>query len=330
MLKKIELLLVVLALGLGLAACGATQPTAAPAPAEPAQAQPEADGQKLKVMASTSLIGDLVANVAGGLVELKVLVPVGADLHTYSPTPQDLAAVADAEVIFVNGLGAEETLLESLHNAGGEATVVEVSQGVETRQMGDESDHAHEADEADHADDHTGVDPHVWMTPHNAVTMVGNIEQALVSQDSANAQSYRSQAAAYISQLEDLDNWVKSQIETIPTEHRKLVTDHAAFGYYADRYGLTQVGAVIPSFSTAAEPSAQDLAALQDAIIKYDVPAIFVGNTVNPVLSQRVAQDTGKQLFTLYHGSLGPAGSGVETYLQFIQYNTNTIVKGLQ
>jgi manganese/iron transport system substrate-binding protein len=306
-----------------------------------------AQGEKLKVVASTSIIADWVRNVAGDQVELTPLIPIGADLHTFTPTPQDLMAVADAHLVLINGLGAEQGLIESLENAGGTAVILPVSQGIELREMGQEEGHEHEGEEHheegetdqhededegadEHGHHHEGGDPHVWTTPHNAVTMVHNIEAALAALDPANAAVYQSQAEAYIDQLETLDTWVQAQIDTIPAENRELVTDHTAFGYYADRYGLTQVGAVIPSFSTAAEPSASEIAALQDAIIQYDVPAIFVGTTVNPSLSEQIAQDTGKQLLKIYTGSLGTAGSGVETYIEYIEYNTNAFVEGLK
>ncbi len=314
-----------------------------------------AEGEKLRVLASTSILGDLTANVGGEAIDLSVLMPIGADLHTFQPTPSDLTMIADADVIFIVGLNAEEILMESLENAGGQAVIVPVSAGIETREFGEndahahnEEGHEHEAEEAvDHAEEeheagehaeeahgeeghvHTGTDPHVWTTPYHAMTMVHNIEATLVALDPAQAELYESNAESYEAELENLDAWVQSQIETIPVENRELVTDHAAFGYYADRYGLTQIGAVIPSFSTNAEPSAQELAALQDAITEYDVPAIFVGTTVSPTMSRQVAQDTGKALLTVYTGSLGPAGSGAETFIEYIRSNTNTFVEGL-
>ena len=119
-------------------------------------------------------------------------------------------------------------------------------------------------------------------------------------------------------------------IERIPEENRKLVTDHEVFGYYADRYGLEQVGAVIPAISTAAQPSARELAALEQTIKEYAIKAIFVGNTVNPSLSEQIANDSGTQLVRLYTGSLGTEGSGVESYLDYLRYNTNAIVDALK
>jgi manganese/iron transport system substrate-binding protein len=298
---------------------------------------PLAKGEKLKVVATTSIVADIVKNIGGDLIDLSLLLPVGTDPHSFQPTPRDLATVADAYVIFANGMGLEAFLDEMIRNAGGGAAVVYVSDGIEPRQMNQAEAPTHEAEEEEHAGEHEaeghlheGADPHTWTAPNNAVIFVQNIELALSTLDPANSTTYQTNAQAYQTQLRELDQWVKTQIDTIPAENRKLVTDHAVFGYYADRYGLQQVGAVIPSFSTAAEPSAQELADLENAIRTYGVRAIFVGTTVNSTLSQRVADDTGIKLLRLYTGSLGPAGSGVETYLDYIRYNTTTIVEGLR
>lgn len=284
-------------------------------------------GEKLRVVATTGIVADIVANVGGDKIELAQLLPVGADPHTFQPSPQDLARVADTHLIFANGMGLESFLEEMINHAGGEAVVVHVSEGVERRELGAEETHPDEA-EADH--DHEGGDPHTWTTPANAMIFVSNIEQALSALDPENGAAYAANAAAYERQLQELDRWVTEQINLIPPDNRKLVTDHATFGYYADRYGLIQVGAVIPSFSTSAEPSARELAALEDRIKDYGVKAVFVGTSVNPALSKQVAEDTGVALVTLYTGSLGPAGSGVETYIDYIRYNTHAIVTALK
>jgi ABC-type Zn uptake system ZnuABC Zn-binding protein ZnuA len=155
------------------------------------------------------------------------------------------------------------------------------------------------------------------------------IEQTLSALDPANAEAYRANAAADVEELEDLDAWVVEQVATIPQANRKLVTNHPAFGYLADRYGLEQVGAVYP-VSPSAEPSAQDIAALQDAILEYGVPAVFTESTVNPKLAQQVAQDTGVELVALYSGSLGGPGSGAESYIALIRYDVKAIVDALR
>jgi ABC-type Zn uptake system ZnuABC Zn-binding protein ZnuA len=295
------------------------------------------EGEKLTVVATNSIVADLVKNVGGDLIELSFLIPLGSDPHAFQATPADVAKVAEAHVFLANGLGLEEFLNELIQNAGGKVAVVELSNGVAERHMSqvEMEEHAqeHGADEHsgdEHTDEHEGVDPHTWTTPANAIVFVENIERALSTLDPAHAGSYRANAEKYQTELAELDAWVKTQIETIPAENRKLVTDHTVFGYYADRYGLEQVGAVIPSLSTTAEPSARELAELEEVIKKQGVKAIFAGNTVNPSLEQRVAEDTGVKLVSLYTESLGSEGSDVETYVDYIRYNTTAIVEALK
>jgi ABC-type Zn uptake system ZnuABC Zn-binding protein ZnuA len=292
-----------------------------------------AAGQKLKVVATTSLVADTVTQVGGEFIDMTVLLPVGSDPHSFEPTPRDLTRVADADIIFANGVGLEAFLKNMLTNAGGQADLVEISDGIELRQMTGSEAHADE-----HGDEHgdeehheeNGADPHVWTSPVNVIVWTQNIEQALSRRDPAHAAQYQANAQAYRATLQELDAWVKAQVVTIPPENRELVTDHAIFGYFADRYGFTQVGAVIPAFSATAEPSANTLAQLTDAIKTYEVKAIFVGNTVSATLSKQMAADTGVTLAQLYTDSLGPAGSGVETYVDYIRANTTTIVEALR
>ncbi len=324
------------------AQCGAQPAKPAIQTAQEAATQPEttefspanlSDNAKLQVVATTTIIGDMVRNVGGDMIDLTVMLPVGSDPHTFAPTPRDAASVADAHVIFVNGLNLEEFLDELIKNAGGKAPVVAVSTVVEDCGCDQEVKQSHAGQEdAQHDEEgrHNGVNPHFWMTPANAIIMVGNIEDALSALDPANAKTYQTNAGIYVSQLKELDAWVKEQIESIPVENRKLVTDHKALGYYVDRYGLELVGAVIPNYSANAEPSAQELAALQDAISQHNVKAIFIGTTANDVLPKRLAADTGIQVTLLYTGSLGQTGSGAETYIDFIRYNTRAIVEALK
>jgi ABC-type Zn uptake system ZnuABC Zn-binding protein ZnuA len=227
-------------------------------------------------------------------------------------------------------MGLEAFLDEMIENAGGQAAIIHLSDGLEPRHSGEEDEHEHNHEDEEGRHHHEGSDPHTWTSPANAIIFTHNIEHALSALDPANAEVYQANAETYKAELEALDAWVKSQINSIPPNNRKLVTDHTTFGYYADRYGLEQVGAVIPAFSTATEPSARSLVELEEAIKKYKVKAIFVGVSVNPALSKQVAADTGTRLVTLYTGSLGPEGSGVETYLDYIRYNTEAIVEALK
>jgi manganese/iron transport system substrate-binding protein len=282
-------------------------------------------GEKVKVVATTNIVAHIVSVVGGDAIELTELLPIGADPHAYIATPQDVAAVTVAHVIFANGADLEIGFLPDLAQDTA-APVIYVSNGIEFRKLGEGDTPEHEGEQDHHSQ---GIDPHTWTTPTNVAIFVHNIEHALSSLDPANADTYRANAQAYQTSLQTLDEWIKTQIATIPPENRKLITDHASFGYYADRYGLEQIGAVIPAFSTAAEPSARQLAALEDATRTYGVKAVFVGTTVNPGLARQVAEDTGTQLVTLYTGSLGPPGSGVETYVDYTCYNTITIIEAL-
>ena len=283
-----------------------------------------AAGRKLRAIATTSILGDIVRNVAGDAIELTVLLQIGRDPHSYQPVPSDLTAVSRADAVFASGFGLEEFLVDMLQNAGGERLLLYVSAGIEPREG-----EAHEEEDEPEENDHGAVDPHVWLDVRHVEVWTDNIAQVLSAMDPANAAAYRDNAVAYKAQLAELDRWIVDQIALIPTENRRLVTNHEAFGYYAERYGLEQVGAVYP-VSPAAEPSAQDIARLETAIKELGVRAVFTESTVNPRLAQRIAQDTGVKLVQLYSGSLGGPGTGAETYIDFMRYNTDAIVAALR
>jgi ABC-type Zn uptake system ZnuABC Zn-binding protein ZnuA len=227
--------------------------------------------------------------------------------------------------------------------SAGDVPVVELSEGITLQESaahhhegeGEEADHEEGEDtdedgvEADHEEEHA-TDPHTWTMPANGVIYAQNAAKALSTLDPANAEIYAANAAAYIAQLNELDEWIQAQIDTIPAENRKLVTDHLAFGYYCSRYGLEQVGAVIPSFSTEAGTSAQELAALEDTMRAEAVKALFVDGAINSDVADALAADLGVQTVPLYTGSLGTEGSGVDTYLDYLRYNTTAIVGALQ
>jgi ABC-type Zn uptake system ZnuABC Zn-binding protein ZnuA len=276
-------------------------------------------GEKLQVVATTSIVADIARNVGGERISLSFLLPVGTDPHTFEPTPRDAATISRAHVILANGAGLEAFLERLLSSAGGHVPVVDCSSGLALRRMS-----------GPEAAQHGGVDPHTWNTAANARQFAANIARAFSVLDPANASAYQANASAYQAQLQELDAWIKAQIDTLPAGQRNLVTDHDSFGYYADAYGLQVVGTVIPSYSTESAPSAQQIAALSEAIRKTGARAIFVDTTVNPALAQRIASDTGIRLVPLFSGSLGAAGSGADTYISYMRYNTSAIVKALQ
>lgn len=327
-----------------LAGCGSGQD--APTPAQMASA--DVGGGRLRVVATTTLVADVVANVGGEHIDLTTLLPIGADPHSYTPTPQDLRAVANAQAIFVNGMGLEAFLDEMLVNAGGNPVIVSVSEGIEPLEWAEPDDHAD-----DHADDHTREeqtaqatdpdhgpdhdpdhehgtgDPHVWFSVENVQVWTQNIHRALSALDPAHEDDYAQAAAAYSSQLDQLAQDLVEMVATLEPTQRKLVSDHRVFSYLARDYGFETIGAVVNSFSTLAQPSAQELAALQDQVAAVQVKAIFVSTAVNTNLSEQLAGDLGIAIVPVYTGSLSPKDGPAATYLDFMRYNVGTIVAAL-
>jgi ABC-type Zn uptake system ZnuABC Zn-binding protein ZnuA len=174
-------------------------------------------------------------------------------------------------------------------------------------------------------------DPHVWLDVTNAMTMTRNIRDTLVKVDPPNADTYKANTDAYLKKLSDLDKYIMDQIATVPADQRKMVTNHDVFGYYIDRYGLTFVGSIIPSMSTEAQPSAQDVADLIKKIKDEKVKAIFLESSINPGLAQQIANDAGvKVVDNLYGDTLGAPGTPGATYEGMMRYNTDRIVEALK
>jgi zinc/manganese transport system substrate-binding protein/manganese/iron transport system substrate-binding protein len=283
-----------------------------------------APGARLRVVATTNIVGDVVSNVGGQRIELTTLMDVGVDPHTYIPTPSNTAAIHDAHVVIANGAGLEADLEDIFSNAGGEAFQIHLSDGLELRQV----PVGHEEEEsADHGHDED-ADPHVWFDVQNVIHWVATIEHTLAVLDPDGAAYYADQAAEYVLELERLEGWIEEQVASIPQGNRKLVTNHPSFGYL-ERYGLEQLGAVYP-VNPSAEPSARDIAALEDAISEFGVLAVFTESTLNPDLAEQVARDTGIELVKLFSGSLGEPGSGAASYVELMQYDVNAIVEALR
>lgn len=287
-----------------------------------------AAGEKLKVVATTSLVADVVGVVGGDHVDLTRLMPLGADPHAFEPTPQDAAAISDAHAVFVNGVGLEAFMDRLLENAGDDVPVVPVSEGVQL--LAFEGDHGHDEEEGKTGDAHGENDPHTWFDPANVKVWVDNIENALTVLDPAHAADYGENARAYSAELDALGAWIRDQVARIPQERRELVTDHSVFTYFAHAYGFEQIGVITAASSTLSEPSAQELAALQETIAEHGVPAVFVSTTVNPRLAEQVARDTGIEVVPLYTGSLSDSDGPAGTYLAFMRYDVEKIVEALR
>ncbi|NIS81039.1 MAG: zinc ABC transporter solute-binding protein [Anaerolineales bacterium] len=292
-------------------------------------AVPLGDGERLRVVATTSIVADLVAEIGGESIDLTVLIPPGADPHSFLPTPRDYQALTDAHVIFINGVGLEQFLHETLEQVAEDVPVVSLSEGIDLRRFAEREDKDHDEGE-EHTEGHkTGIDPHVWFDPLNVMIWAENIAQALGALDPMGAELYEKNTNGYTEALQVLHLSIEELVGRVPEKNRVLVSDHLVFGYFAERYGFEMLGAVIPAYSTAAEPSARELAALEETMLALDVRAVFVGESVNPKLAQRVAEDTGVFLVPLYTGSLSEPGGPAGTYLELMRYNVEAIVGAL-
>lgn len=297
-----------------LAACDSGAATPGPSPSPNPSSPPT--GTTLAVVATTTQIRSMAEAVGGSAVSVHSILPPGADPHAYEPKPSDVQAVSRSAIVLKNGLGLDDWLDKMLGNAGGQRPIVTVTADIPLRK-GDPQEPA--------------GDPHVWFNVTNAMTMTRNIEAAFISVDPARTDIYRANTDAYLAKLASLDKYILDQIATLPSSDRKMVTNHDAFGYYIDRYGLTFVGSIIPSMSTESAPSAQDIAELTTKIKEQKVKAIFVESSVNPQLAQQIASDAGvKVVDTLYGDSLGSAGTPGATYEGMMRYNTDTIVSALK
>jgi len=291
---------------------------------------------KLKVVATYSILGDMVQNVGGEAIELKVLVGRDGDVHTFEPTPQDGVALKDAQVIFENGLEFEAWLDELYAASNAQAVRAAVSDGIEPLAASVEGEHhaEHEEQEAHSEEEHEHgeFDPHIWHSAANAAQMVKNIQNALSAVDPANAAVYQANAEKYLTEIAALETYIKEQVNTLPAERRKLVTTHDTLGYFARDYGFEIVGTALGSISTeSGDPAADELAELVNDIKLAGVPSIFAENVANEKLMSQMAVEAGVKLAPmLYTDALGPSGSAGETYLKLMRYNVETIVEALK
>jgi zinc/manganese transport system substrate-binding protein len=272
------------------------------------------NGQTLRVVATTTQVQDFARVIGGDQVQVTGILKPNVDAHDYEPSPADLDAIARADVLIENGVGLEEWLQDTIRSAGFDGTLVDASQGVQLREGGEE-----------------GKDPHIWMDPRNAKVMVANIERGLAEARPSDAASFKTNLDGYTTQLDALDASVAERIGGLA--NKKLVTNHDAFHYYVDRYGLEFVGSIIPSFDTSAELSAKSVQDLVAKIKATKVKAIFSESSLPPETAEAIGREAGIKVVAgedaLYGDALGPAGSDADTYLKMMEHNTSTIVAAL-
>lgn len=284
-----------------------------------------ASREGIRVLAVEPFLADLTQNVAGDRVQVSSLIPTGLDPHSFEPTPQDLARLNSADVVIQNGAGLEDWLQDLLENNPATQKIIIASAGL-TPRTPQPGEPAHDGEGETHL-----VDPHFWLNPIHAIRYVENIRDGLIAVDPAGADLYTANTEAYIAHLHQLDEDLQAQISTIPVERRLLVTNHESFGYFADHYSLTIIGAIIPSVSTGATPSARELADLVQSIQASGAPAIFLETGANPQLADQLSAETGIRVVSdLYTHSLsGPEGPAA-SYLDMMRYNTRQIVEALR
>jgi ABC-type Zn uptake system ZnuABC Zn-binding protein ZnuA/ABC-type Mn2+/Zn2+ transport system permease subunit len=276
------------------------------------------DSDKVAVVATTTQIGDFVREVGGDQVDVTQILAPNTDPHDYEPRPDDVTNTADAKIVFENGDNLDAWMGKVVDDSGSDAKVVDLGAGVPVKLPGESS-----------GPEASQYDPHWWHDPRNAEAAVRQIATQLSAADPEDKASFEANAARYEAKLKALDTGIRTCLDSVPAADRKLVTDHDAFGYFANRYGIQVIGAVIPSQTTQAQPNAQDLSDLADVIRRQGVKAVFPESSLSPKLAETIASQTGATAnHTLYGDTLGPGGSSGDTYLKMEAANANAMVEG--
>ncbi|MFL5817043.1 MAG: metal ABC transporter substrate-binding protein [Conexibacter sp.] len=289
-----------------LAGCGATTDDG-PAPAG-----------SVKVVATTTQVGDFVRAVGGGRVAVVQVLQPNSDPHEYEPRPDDVRALLDAPVVFESGDDLDAWMGKVVEASGADPRVVVLADANVTHVAGERS-----------GTEASRYDAHWWHDPRNVAAAIAVIRDALARTNPSAAPVYARNAHTYLRRLRRLDAGIATCMRRVPPAQRRLVTDHDAFGYFARRYGIDVVGAVIPSQTTAAQPSAGDVAQLTDTIRREHVHAVFPERSLSRKLAQAIARETGASAdYELYGDTLGPAGSDGATYLGMERHNADAMVRG--
>ncbi|MBT9474218.1 zinc ABC transporter substrate-binding protein [Polaromonas sp.] len=277
----------------------------------------------IQVVASFSILGDLVRVVGGDRVSVTTLVGANEDAHAFTPKPADARAIVKSRLLVINGLGFEPWAQKLAKSAGYQGETVVASTGVKPLVMAKKDareENGHHHDEAD---------PHAWQNPHNVVLYARNIAAALAKVDPAGATAYQANAAAYVKALQTLDTWAKAQFAAIPAAKRKVITSHDAFGYFAAQY---QIKFLAPQgVSTDAEPSARQVAQLIRQIQREKIRAVFIENMRNPTLLAQLARDAGVTVApALYVDALSATDGPADSYLKLMRHNVTALALGMQ
>ena len=269
---------------------------------------------KITAVSSITIINDIVKNIGGDKVDAKSICGVGLDPHTYKPKPNDPRLVSESDLVFINGFALEHWIEEMVHNAGGNKTVVTVSNGLTPM-----------TDEKGFGD----PDPHAWFNVQFVKTYASNIAKAFIEKDKANEEYYKNNLTSYTKKLDSLDGWIKTEIQKIPQEKRVLITSHDAFRYFGKAYGMEVRG--LQGISTEAKAQTEDVKKLIDLIKERKLNSVFIETSVNPKLLEEISRETGAKVGgTLFSDSVGDEGTVEGTYIGALTHNVNTIVNALK
>jgi zinc/manganese transport system substrate-binding protein len=273
-------------------------------------ASPAGAADRLKIVASFSILGDFVRNVGGDRVEVTTLVGPNGDVHVYTPAPADAKKIADARLVVINGLGLEGWLPRLVQSSASKAVIVTASNGIVPLKSG------------------SAADPHAWQSVRNAKIYIANIRDALAAADPGDAAAFRTNADGYLAKLDQLDRDVRQAMAQIPPARRKVISTHGAFGYFAAAYGIEFIAPL--GVSTDAEPSARDIADIIRQIRAAKIPAVFVENISDPRLIQRISAETGADIGgTLYSDSLTDEKGDAPTYIDMVRHNIRALSHAL-
>ncbi len=279
--------------------------------------------EKLDVVTSFSILGDMTRRVGGERVQVHTLVGQDADAHVYQPTPADAKTIAQAKLVIVNGYGFEGWIDRLVKASGYRGKVLVASTGIKTLKRPHDKGEKH-----GHHDHHGDIDPHAWQDLSNALRYADNIAKALIEADPAGQAVYQANASKYKQEIAALDSEVRKSFEAIPKERRKIVTAHDAFGYFGRAYGVTFISPI--GVNTDAEASAADIGRIIKQIRREKIPAVFLENISDPRLLERIRQESGaKTGGILYSDSLSKTGGPADNYLDMMRHNSKNISAAL-
>jgi zinc/manganese transport system substrate-binding protein len=282
--------------------------------------------EKIKVVASFSILADMTSRVGGDRVEVMSLVGANGDAHVFEPAPADAKTLAGADLVVINGLGFEGWFERLVAASGYKGKVATASDGVAAAKMAEEED-GHD-DDHDHDHDHGAFDPHAWQNAANAMVYAENIAKALCQADAVSCETYKSNAAAYVMELKALDAEIKAAVARVPEDRRTVIMSHDAFGYFARAYGITVLAP--EGVSTDSEASAKDVAKLIVQTKEKKAAALFVENVSDPRLIEQISRETGLAIGgELYSDALSPPDGPAATYIAMMRHNARMLTAAM-